>query len=40
MQTYLDDFKKVEINKNVNILPIDADITEELMKAELLITDY
>jgi CDP-glycerol glycerophosphotransferase (TagB/SpsB family) len=40
MQAYLDNFKKAELNKNVIILPIDADITEELMKAELLITDY
>ena len=40
MQAYLDNFKKAELSKNVIILPIDADITEELMKAELLITDY
>ena len=40
MQAYLDNFKKAELSKNVLVLPIGADITEELMKAELLITDY
>lgn len=40
MHDYLKDFNKVKLGKNVTLLPKDADITKELMKAKILITDY
>ena len=40
MHDYLKNFDKVKLGKNVALLPKDADITKELMKSKILITDY
>ncbi len=40
MQDYLKNFGNIRLGKNVSLLPKEADITKELMKARLLITDY
>ena len=40
MQDYLKNFDNIELSKNVKILPADAEITQELEKSEILITDY
>jgi len=38
MHDYLKDFNKVKLGKNVTLLPKDADITKELMKAKILMS--
>ena len=40
MQDYLKEFGSVELGENIDLLPKDADITKELMKSKILITDY
>ena len=40
MQDYLKNFDNIELSENVKILPADAEITQELEKSEILITDY
>lgn len=40
MQDYLKEFGSVELGENIALLPKDADITKELMKSKILITDY
>ena len=40
MHGYLDKFKNISFGKNVTLLPKDTDITKELMKSDILITDY
>ncbi len=40
MHEYFDNFNDVKLSKNINILPKDAEITKEIMKSNMLITDY
>lgn len=40
MHEYFDNFNDVKLRKNINILPKDAEITKEIMKSNMLITDY
>ncbi len=40
MQDYLNDFGNIKLGRNVSLLPREADITKELMKSQILITDY
>lgn len=40
MHDYLDKFESVSFQENISLLGKDADITEELIKSGLLITDY
>ena len=40
MHDYFEKFNDVKLGTNVKILPKDADITKELMKSSLLVTDY
>ena len=40
MHGYLSKFENMELGKNVTLLPKEADITKELMKSDILITDY
>ncbi len=40
MQDYLKNFGNIKIGENIKILPKEANITEELQKSKLLITDY
>lgn len=40
MQDYLKNFGNIKLGKNIKILPKEVNITEELQKSKLLITDY
>ena len=40
MHEYFDKFNDVKFEENINILPKDAEITKEIMKSNMLITDY
>ena len=40
MHEYFDKFNDVKFEGNINILPKDAEITKEIMKSNMLITDY
>lgn len=40
MQKYLNNFDEVKLGRNVEILPKGTDITRELLKSNILITDY
>ena len=40
MHDYLGNFGNIGLGENVKLLPKDAEITKELMKAKILITDY
>lgn len=40
MQDYLKSFSKIKLGKNVQLLPKESEITEELQKSKVLITDY
>ena len=40
MQDYLKSFSKIKLGKNVQLLPKESEITKELQKAKILITDY
>ena len=40
MQDYLKNFGNIKLGKNIRILPKEVNITEELQKSKLLITDY
>ena len=40
MQDYLQNFDKIKVGKNVKMLPKETDITKELQKSKILITDY
>ncbi|MDO5089664.1 MAG: CDP-glycerol glycerophosphotransferase family protein, partial [Leptotrichiaceae bacterium] len=40
MHDYLGNFGNIKLGKNVKLLPKEAEITKELMKSEILITDY
>ncbi|RRD38852.1 CDP-glycerol--glycerophosphate glycerophosphotransferase [Leptotrichia sp. OH3620_COT-345] len=40
MHNYLGNFGSIKLRENVNLLPKEAEITKELMKSEILITDY
>ena len=40
MHDYLENFGNIGLGENVKLLPKDAEITKELMKAKILITDY
>ena len=40
MQDYLKSFSKIKLGKNVQLLPKESEITKELQKSKILITDY
>ena len=40
MQDYLRNFGNIKLGKNIKILPKEVNITEELQKSKILITDY
>ena len=40
MQDYLKNFGNIKLGKNIKILPKEVNITEELQKSKILITDY
>ena len=40
MHDYLGNFGSIKLGKNIRLLPKEAEITKELMKARILITDY
>ena len=40
MQDHLKNFGNIKLGKNIRILPKEVNITEELQKSKLLITDY
>lgn len=40
MQDYLKSFSKIKLGENVQLLPKESEITKELQKSKILITDY